>query len=67
MGKIVRMDPCGELFDDNNYLSALEIFNSMVEILCFAETLRGGSPCFFVKLDFEIAIDQQTKAHNRTF
>ena len=63
MGKIVRMDPCGELFDDNNYLSALEIFNSMVEIFCFAETFVR----LFVKLDFEIAIDQQTKAHNRTF
>ena len=25
----------------------------------------GGSPCFFVKLDFEIAVDQQTKAHDR--
>ena len=25
----------------------------------------GGSPCFFVKLDFEIAVDQQTKAHKR--
>ena len=27
----------------------------------------GGSPCFFVKLDFEIAVDQQTKTHDRTF
>ena len=27
----------------------------------------GGSPCLFVKLDFEIAVDQQTKAHDRTF
>ena len=27
----------------------------------------GGSPCFFVKLDFEIAVDQQTKAHDQTF
>ena len=27
----------------------------------------GGSPCFFVKLDFKIAIDQQTKAHDQTF
>ena len=26
----------------------------------------GGHPVFFVKLDFEIAVDQQTKAHNRT-
>ena len=29
----------------------------------------GGSLCFFVvvKLDFEIAVDQQTKAHDQTF
>ena len=27
----------------------------------------GTSPCFFVKLDFEIAVDQQTKAHDQTF
>ena len=27
----------------------------------------GGSPCFFVKLDLEIAVDQQTKAHDQTF
>ena len=28
----------------------------------------GGSPCFFVvKLDFEIAVDQQSKAHDQTF
>ena len=38
----------------------------------FAAFLRGGggggSPCFFVvKLDFEIAVDQQTKAHDQTF
>ena len=32
------------------------------------DLVRGGSPCFFVvKLDFDIAVDQQTKAHNRTF
>ena len=33
-------------------------------------TLRGrggGHPDFFVKLDFEIAVDQQTKAHDQTF
>ena len=27
----------------------------------------GGSPWFFVKLDFEIAVDQQTRARDRTF
>ena len=31
--------------------------------------LRGGGvhPDFFVKLDFEIAVDQQTRAHDQTF
>ena len=32
---------------------------------------KGGgghtSPCFFVKLDFEIAVDQQTQARYQTF
>ena len=27
----------------------------------------GGSPIFFVKLDFEIAVDQQTRACDQTF
>ena len=27
----------------------------------------GGAAGFFVKLDFEIAVDQQTRARNRTF
>ena len=27
----------------------------------------GFHPDFFVKLDFEIAVVQQTRAHNRTF
>ena len=27
----------------------------------------GVHPDYFVKLDFEIAIDQQTRAHDRTF
>ena len=32
--------------------------------------LRGGGgvhPDYFVKLDFEIAVDQQTRARDRTF
>ena len=29
--------------------------------------LKGAHPIFFVKLDFEIAVDQQTKAHDQTF
>ena len=28
---------------------------------------RGVHPDFFAKLDFEIAVDQQTKAHDQTF
>ena len=27
----------------------------------------GGHPDYFVKLDFEIAVDQQTRARDRTF
>ena len=46
------------------------LLNSVLEI-----TLRGGGggggggvhPDFLVKLDFETAVDQQTKAHYRTF
>ena len=33
-------------------------------------SLRGGGgvhPDYFVKLDFEIAVDQQTRARDRTF
>ena len=31
--------------------------------------IKGGSPCFLcvVKLDSEIAVDQQTKTHDQTF
>ena len=31
--------------------------------------IKGGGvhPVFFVKLDFEIAVDQQTRAHDRSF
>ena len=37
-------------------------------IICNNE-LRGGGvhPDYFVKLDFEIAVDQQTRARDRTF
>ena len=28
---------------------------------------RGVHPVFFVKLNLEIAVDQQTKAHDQTF
>ena len=39
-----------------------------VLILISELTLRGGvHPDYFVKLDFEIAVDQQTRARDRTF
>ena len=36
---------------------------------CLTPPLRGGGvhPDYFVKLDFEIAVDQQTGASDRTF
>ena len=37
---------------------------------CLTPPLRGGGgvhPDSFVKLDFEIAVDQQTRARDRTF
>ena len=39
------------------------------DITRFARILRGGGAngYFFVKLDFEIAVDQQTKTSDRTF
>ena len=54
---------------DNNlkFIKFEKIITSYL-ILCF---LRGGEvevhPDFFVKLDFEIAVYQQTRAHDRTF
>ena len=42
-------------------------------IMSSLSTLRGGGggggvhPDYFVKLDFEIAVDQQTRARDRTF
>ena len=37
-------------------------------ILISIDIKRGGvHPDYFVKLDFEIAVDQQTRAHDRTF
>ena len=45
-----------------------ELFHDCV--LAFLDIrLRGGGghPVFFMKLDFEIAVDQQTNAHDQTF
>ena len=41
----------------------------MFEIFCCCILRKGEFTLFFVvvKLDFEIAVDQQTKAHDRTF
>ena len=35
--------------------------------IVFIKALRGGSTYFFVKVDFEIAIDQETRACDHTF
>ena len=32
---------CGELFDNNNHLSAFNFLNGMVDTFCFAETLKS--------------------------
>ena len=49
------------------YISRLRC-NNIIEVTYFV--LRGGGgvhPDYFVKLDFEIAVDQQTKARDQTF
>ena len=43
-----------------------------IRCICFDYAIKGGGgggvhPDYFVKLDFEIAVDQQTKARDRTF
>ena len=35
--------------------------------VCLRGEGGGVHPVFFVQLDFEIAVDQQTRAHDRTF
>ena len=45
---------------------------AILEITCCLMFKGGGGgggvhPDYFVKLDFEIAVDQQTKARDRTF
>ena len=45
----------------------MPIFGKFMPQFCQV-TLRGGvHPDYFVKLDFEIAVDQQTRARDRTF
>ena len=62
----------------NLLIAILKVFNKkmydLYNITCTTyralDTLiRGGGfhPDFFVKLDFEIAVDQQTRAHDQTF
>ena len=41
------------------------IFSKVVRILLYS-SLSVAHPDYFVKLDFEIAVDQQTKARDRT-
>ena len=52
--------------------SKILIFNQFMRadyLGVYAQVGGGGvvHPVFFVKLDFEIAVDQQTKAHDQTF
>ena len=51
-----------------------EFYNSELQFVLLVKLthsyLRGGGrvhPDYFVKLDFEIAVDQQTRARERTF
>ena len=52
-------------------MSMLAAFISSVTLLynTILKLLGGGGvhPDYFVKLDFEIAVDQQTRARDRTF
>ena len=45
------------------------VFNHIKITNDYFQLLRGGGvhPDYFVKLDFEIAVDQQTRARDRTF
>ena len=44
-------------------------FDMKFYMLLYHDLRRGGGvhPDYFVKLDFEIAVDQQTRARDRTF
>ena len=50
------------------YTSSLE-GNGMDMLRGYASSLKGGGghPDYFVKLDFEIAVDQQTSDRDQTF
>ena len=56
---------------ENHQLPMFGLFEDLQEMWAkFRITIfkgGGGPPLFFVKLDFEIAVDQQTKAHDQTF
>ena len=49
----------------------MKLLKSLITIQKLAENLRdfkgGDNGYFFVKLDFEIAVDQQTRTSDRTF
>ena len=56
----------------NVHVSLIDNTTLSVKLIIFVEhDLRGGGggghPDYFVKLDFEIAVDQQTRARDRTF
>ena len=61
---------------DYRYFAAgIKLFTKVLSKILsgiFKLIVKGGGgggvhPDFFVKLDFEIAVDQQTRAHNQTF
>ena len=53
---------CGQQFGFRKHHSTYHAINYSVNWI-----LDGITLMFFVKLDFEIAVDQQTRAHDQTF
>ena len=46
--------------------SSYQVNKKITELSVF-QPVKGGFTLIFVKLDFEIAVDQQTRAHDQTF
>ena len=62
------MKPNPFKFEYRYHITVLKCISKSANV-SHAECLRGGGAngYFFVKLDFEIAVDQQTKTSDRTF
>ena len=54
---------------DQRLQKIVDDFESYTNVLDYLEAIGWGGvhPDYFVKLDFEIAVDQQTRARDRTF